>query len=209
MTTGPMTTGPVEAAWIDTALASIEAAFHSAEGMAYLGEDVTMIQHQLQAAALAVDSTAADELVVAALLHDIGHMVGGDDATSASDALDADRDAHHDAEGARWLSRWFGPDVVEPVRLHVAAKRFLVATEPEYAAKLSDASTHTLRLQGGPMSDVEVAEFEALTFARAAIALRRFDEAAKDPSTEAPGFGAHREILMRVLHRDATRRSLA
>ena len=105
-----MTTGPVEAEWIDTALASIEGAFHSAEGMAYLGEDVTMIQHQLQAAALAVDSTAADELVVAALLHDIGHMVGGDDATNA---LDADRDAHHDAEGARWLSRWFGPDVVE------------------------------------------------------------------------------------------------
>lgn len=182
----------------DEALETIERAFLSAAGMAYLGEDVTMIEHQLQAAALA--GGCADALVVAALLHDIGHIIGREEGEAdATDALADDRDAHHDATGARWLSRWFGPAVTEPVRLHVAAKRYLVATESDYAAKLSEASVHTLRLQGGPMSPQEVAAFEALDYARDAIALRRFDEAAKDGSKHAPGFDTHRDLLLRVM----------
>ena len=198
----------INSEWVDTALDSIERAFLSAEGMAYLGEDVTMVQHQLQAAALAGGSS--DEFVVAALLHDVGHMLGRDDGgMDATAAMAEDRDAHHDASGARWLSRWFGREVTEPVRLHVAAKRFLVSTEPDYAAKLSEASVHTLRLQGGPMSPAEIAEFEGLDFASQAVALRRLDEAAKDASTDAPGLEAHREILLRVLHREAMRRSVA
>ena len=193
---------------VDEALESIERTFLSADGMAYLGEDVSMIQHQLQAAALAVGST--DELVVAALLHDIGHMVAREDGgADAAAALADDRDAHHDSIGGRWLSRWFGPEVVEPVRLHVAAKRFLVATEPDYAARLSEASVHTLRLQGGPMSATEVEAFAGLAGSTDAIALRRFDEAAKDGSKDAPGFGTHRDLLIRVLHREVLRRSLA
>jgi gamma-butyrobetaine dioxygenase len=110
-----------------------------------------------------------------------------------------DRDAHHDASAARWLSRWFGPDVTEPVRLHVAAKRFLVATEPDYAARLSAASVHTLRLQGGPMAPDEARDFAAHQFALDAVALRRLDEAAKDGSKDAPGFDTHRDLLARVL----------
>jgi gamma-butyrobetaine dioxygenase len=175
------------------ALASIERTFLSAEGMAYLGEDVTMIQHQLQAAALATG--ASDALVVAGLLHDIGHMLASDEGEAD------DRDAHHDSTGARWLSRWLGPEVTEPVRLHVAAKRFLVATEQDYAAKLSEASTHTLRLQGGPMSPQQVGEFAALDYSRDAVALRRFDDAAKDASKDAPGFDTYRDLLARVLTR--------
>jgi gamma-butyrobetaine dioxygenase len=183
---------------VDEALATIERTFYSAEGMAYLGEDVTMIQHQLQAAALA--SGCPDALVVAALLHDIGHVIGHDEGQpSAEQAMIDDRDAHHDASGARWLSRWFGPDVTEPVRVHVAAKRYLVATEPGYAAKLSDASVHTLRLQGGPMSPQQAREFAALPYALDAVALRRLDEAAKDGSKESPGLDAHRDALRRVL----------
>jgi gamma-butyrobetaine dioxygenase len=186
---------------VDEALETIERAFLSAEGMAYLGEDVTMIQHQLQAAALAVG--CSDALVAAALLHDIGHMLGREEGEAdAAEALARDRDAHHDAIGARWLSRWFGPDVTEPVRLHVAAKRFLVATEPDYAAKLSEASVHTLRLQGGPMSSQEVSDFEVLDFSNDAVALRRLDDAAKDASQDAPGFDTHRDLLARVLTRD-------
>lgn len=182
---------------VDEALESIERTFLSAGGMAYLGEDVTMIQHQLQAAALAIG--CSDAFVVAALLHDIGHMIGPEeDGVDAAEALADDRDAHHDATGARWLSRWFGRDVTEPVRLHVAAKRYLVATEPDYAAKLSEASVHTLRLQGGPMSPQEVGEFEALPYAPDAVALRRLDEAAKDASTDAPAFDTHRDLLVRV-----------
>jgi gamma-butyrobetaine dioxygenase len=185
---------------IEEALDTIERTFYSAEGLAYLGEDVTMIQHQLQAAALA--SGCADALVVAALLHDIGHVIGrGEGEPDAAAAMMDDRDAHHDSSGARWLSRWFGPEVTEPVRLHVAAKRYLVATEPGYAATLSEASVHTLRLQGGPMSAQQACEFEALPYARDAVTLRRLDEAAKDGSKEAPGLDAHRNVLRRVLAR--------
>ena len=194
--------------WIDAAMDSIERTVVSAEAMAYLGESVTMMQHQLQAAALAAGSD--DEFVVAALLHDVGHMIGRHEGgADAAEALAADRDAHHDAAGARWLSQWFGPAVTEPVRLHVAAKRFLVSTEPGYAARLSDASTRTLRLQGGPMSAREVSAFEGLDHAREALALRRIDEAAKDGSKKALEFASQRDLLVRVLHREARRRSLA
>jgi gamma-butyrobetaine dioxygenase len=182
---------------VDDAVESIEGVFLSADGMVYLGEKVTMIQHQLQAAALARGSS--DSLVAAALLHDIGHMLGREGG--ATEALADDRDAHHDSIGARWLARWFRPDVTEPVRLHVAAKRYLVATEPGYASKLSAASVHTLRLQGGPMSPTEVREFDALEFAHDAVTLRRFDEAAKDPNHEAPGFDTYRDLLARLIER--------
>ncbi|MEP7201275.1 MAG: HD domain-containing protein [Ilumatobacteraceae bacterium] len=183
---------------VDEALATIEQTFYSAEGMAYLGEDVTMIQHQLQAAALAVG--CSDALVVSALLHDIGHVIGRQEGEAdATEALADERDAHHDSTGARWLAQWFGPDVTEPVRLHVAAKRYLVATEPDYAVKLSEASVHTLQLQGGPMSAKEVEEFEALQYAQEAVALRRLDEAAKDGSRDAPDVDAYRDLLVRVL----------
>lgn len=182
------------------ALHAIELAFNSAEGMAYLGEDVTMIQHQLQAGALA--KGCHDALVVAALLHDIGHVIGREEGEpDAATALVDERDAHHDVAGSRWLSRWFELDVTEPVRLHVAAKRYLVATEPGYAAQLSDASVHTLRLQGGPMSMDEARDFEGLPYARDAVALRRLDEAAKDPSRQVCGFDSYRDLLVRVLAR--------
>lgn len=182
----------------DEALWVIEQAFNSAEGMAYLGEEVTMIQHQLQAGALA--EGCRDSFVVAALLHDIGHVIGHHEGEfDASAALADQRDAHHDAVGARWLSRWFGPDVTEPVRLHVAAKRYLVSIEPGYAAKLSEASVHTLRLQGGAMTVQEAQEFEELPYAHDAVALRRLDEAAKDASKDARALHTYRDLLMRVL----------
>ena len=186
----------MNASAVDAAIAAIDTLFTSSEGMAYLGEDVTMIEHQLQAGALAACSGASDALVVAALLHDVGHMVGEQDAAVAM----ADNvDAHHDVVGARWLAHWFGPDVTEPVRLHVAAKRYLVTAEPDYAARLSAASVHTLRLQGGPMSVAETAEFVALPHAAGAIALRRFDEAAKDAAISAPPLATHHDLLARVL----------
>ena len=192
----------------DRVLAALDAAFASSEGMAYLGEDITMIEHQLQAGALAAASGAADALVVASLLHDVGHMVGkrvGE--RNAADALAADTDAHHDASGARWLAQWFGPEVTEPVRLHVAAKRYLVATETDYAERLSTASLHTLRLQGGPMSAEEIAAFEADPHSAAAVALRRFDEAAKDASVAAPPLATYCERIRSVLSGGSRRRS--
>jgi gamma-butyrobetaine dioxygenase len=183
---------PVDAAPA-AAIEAIERLFASAGATAYLGEDVTIADHQLQAGALALREGCEQAIAVAALVHDVGHMV----RHRSDDRVDAD----HDRIGADWLAEWFGPDVTEPVRLHVAAKRYLVATEVDYAAMLSPASVDTLALQGGPMSPTERAAFEARPYAAAAVILRRLDDAAKDPAIVAPQIGDHRDLLRRVLTR--------
>ncbi len=131
--------------------------------------------HALQAAWLAEQAGCAPALIAAALVHDIGHMVhdlGEDPAAEGIDDL-------HEERGAAWLGERFIPAVTEPVRLHVAAKRYLCATEPSYFARLSPDSVRSLALQGGPMAAEEVTAFEALAHHAAAVQLRRFDEAAK------------------------------
>ena len=103
--------------------------------------------------------------------------------------------------GAAWLARWFGPAVTEPVRLHVAAKRYLCAAEPGYFALLSPASVYTLSLQGGPMTPAEAAAFASGPCAADAVAVRRWDDAAKDPAADVPGFDAYRPLLGALLAR--------
>lgn len=137
--------------------------------------DVNQLQHALQAALLAEQAGCDAALVTAALLHDIGHMVHGLGENPADEGID-DR---HEELGRAYLAPLFGPEVTEPVRLHVPAKRFLCATEPDYFARLSADSVLSLKLQGGPMSADQVAAFRALPHAEAAVRLRRFDEAAK------------------------------
>ncbi len=137
--------------------------------------DVNQLQHALQAALLAEQSCCDAALVTAALLHDIGHMVHELGENPAEEGVD-DR---HEELGHAYLAALFGPEVTEPVRLHVPAKRYLCATEPDYFAKLSADSVLSLKLQGGPMSSDEVATFRASPHADAAVRLRRFDEAAK------------------------------
>ncbi len=141
-------------------------------------------QHALQAALLAEQEDAGAALVTAALLHDIGHMVHD----LGHNPADAGIDDRHEELGHDWLVRWFGPEVTEPVRLHVAAKRYLCAVDPTYFAKLSPDSVKSLALQGGPMSPAEVAEFEALEEHEAAVRLRRWDEAAKVKDLPTPDF---------------------
>mgnify|MGYP003889055559 CR=1 FL=1 len=131
--------------------------------------------HALQAALLAEAAGCDAALITAALLHDIGHMVHDLGDNPAAEGID-DR---HEERGYDYLSLQFGPEVSEPVRLHVAAKRFLCATEPDYFARLSQDSVLSLSLQGGPMSAAEVDAFRALPHAEAAVQLRRFDEGAK------------------------------
>jgi phosphonate degradation associated HDIG domain protein len=131
--------------------------------------------HALQAALLAEQAGCDAALISAALLHDIGHMVHDLGEDPAGKGID-DR---HEELAATWLARWFGAEVTEPVRLHVAAKRFLCAIEPDYFAKLSPDSVRSLALQGGPMSDTECEGYRANPHAEAATSLRRFDEAAK------------------------------
>lgn len=137
--------------------------------------DVNQLQHALQAAMLAEQAGGDAALITAALLHDIGHMVHGLGENPAEDGVDD----HHEALGHAFLCQHFESDVTEPVRLHVAAKRCLCATEPDYAALLSPDSVLSLRLQGGPMSSAEVAAFRTEPGADAAVHLRRFDDQAK------------------------------
>jgi gamma-butyrobetaine dioxygenase len=153
----------------------------------YLGEEVTMGVHMRQAAALAEMAGADGALVAAALLHDIGH-------------LRHESDSRHGAAGALWLSQWFGAAVTEPVRLHVTAKRYLCATEPGYFERLSAESVRTLSLQGGAMDAGEVAAFGAQPYAQDAVAVRRWDDEAKDPAVIPPEF-AHFEPLLASLIR--------
>ena len=137
--------------------------------------DVTQRQHALQAAWLAEQNDCSDSLITASLLHDIGHLVhdlGDNPAEAGVDDL-------HEERGHRFLMAWFGPEVTEPVRLHVAAKRYLCATEADYHDKLSPDSVLSLSLQGGPMSAAEVATFDTMPHSAASVRLRRFDEQAK------------------------------
>lgn len=162
----------------------------------YLGESVSQAQHMLQAAALAERDGAAPELVVASLLHDVGHFTG---PLSGADLMGG-TDNRHSHVAADWLSGWFGPAVTEPIRLHVAAKRYLCAVDPAYGAQLSPASAYTLEVQGGPMDREEVAAFEAEPYADDAVRLRRWDDAAKDPTLPVPAFD-HYEQLIALLAR--------
>jgi gamma-butyrobetaine dioxygenase len=160
-------------------------------GRDYLGEEVSVAAHMLQAGDLARKAGAPDALVAAGLLHDVGHFTG---AVSGRELM-AGTDNHHDDAGARWLAGWFGAEVTEPVRLHVLAKRYLCTVEPSYFDVLSEASVYTLKLQGGRMSADEVAEFEANPYHRDAVAVRRWDDEAKDPNAETPDYAEFVPIL--------------
>jgi [1-hydroxy-2-(trimethylamino)ethyl]phosphonate dioxygenase len=144
--------------------------------------DITQRQHALQSAWLAERQGCPEPLIVASLLHDIGHMVHDLGVDPAQSGID-DR---HEELGHAFLAPWFGPEVTEPVRLHVAAKRYLCATEDDYFGRLSKDSVLSLSLQGGPMSSVEVAAFDTLPGSAAAVQLRRFDEQAKVRNLETP-----------------------
>jgi predicted HD phosphohydrolase len=152
---------------------------------------VNQLMHAVQAGALARQFNHPPTLVVAALLHDLGHMVHALGEHPAAAGID-DR---HEEVGARWLACYFGPDVVEPVRLHVAAKRYLCATEADYFGQLSDDSIESLALQGGPMTAEEIHRFETAPFWREAVSLRRLDEAAKDPNGPLPPFASFRDDI--------------
>jgi phosphonate degradation associated HDIG domain protein len=157
----------------------------------YFGESISMAEHSLQAAYFAQAQGAPPGLVVAALLHDIGHLV----VEVPSDLADWTEDAHHERVGGRWLAERFRPEVSEPVRLHVPAKRYLLATDAEYFAKLSPPSVITLKLQGGPMKAHEVAQFETERFYRDAVRVRQWDDQGKVAGLKTPGLADYRALI--------------
>ena len=161
----------------------------------YIGEPVTIAEHMLQTAALARDDDAPAGLVAAALLHDYGHLLTGLPEDSALHGVDT----QHEELGFAFLESQFPPEVTEPIRLHVAAKRYLVAVDESYRGELSPASVLSLELQGGPMSPEEVAEFERGGHTEAACRLRRYDDAGKDPSADVPPLESYRPLLKSLL----------
>ena len=160
----------------------------------YLGEPVTQLEHALQTAHLAAQDSASVTLVVAALLHDIGHILtpGDDPALRGIDGL-------HEERGYAWLARHFGAEVTEPVRLHVLAKRYLCSTDGAYFDTLSPASVRSLELQGGRLTTDEIARFEENPFSKDAVRLRRWDDAAKEPAKRVPGVERYVEALRSVV----------
>ncbi len=159
---------------------------------AYYGEQVTQLEHALQAAHLAGEAGADEETVLAALLHDIGHVLDRGHLHEDLGVID------HDEQGAAWLrERGFSERLVQLVAGHVAAKRFLVATNPHYGGRLSSSSVRTLELQGGPMSPEEVAAFEGDPLMKEKLRMRSWDEQAKEPGAAVAQLDSYREMLER------------
>jgi predicted HD phosphohydrolase len=156
---------------------------------------INQLAHAVQSAHHARSQGLKASVVVAALLHDMGHMVHQLGEHPAAMGIDD----QHEVIGANWLERYFGDDVTEPIRLHVAAKRYLCTVEDDYFGKLSKDSIESLALQGGQMSALEMADFQASAYWEDAVALRRIDEIAKDPKGAMPPFEEFSPEILSVL----------
>lgn len=141
------------------------------------GEAVTERMHAVQCGQLAQERCCSPALVAACFLHDIGHLLHG----LGEDVAERGVDAQHEDHGEAWLRAYFPPEVTEPVRLHVESKRYLAAVDEAYYEALSEASQRSLMLQGGPMSEAEIAAFEAGEHYEDAVQLRRIDDMGKEP----------------------------
>lgn len=157
-----------------TRLSNLEDIEHlyATHGALNYGEDVTQIEHALQSAALAETDGGEPSLIIAALLHDIGHLFEKEEEVFT-------RDHRHEVAGSRALAGLFSEAVCQPIALHVAAKRYLCFTEPQYFQALSVASRRSLALQGGSFNAAEAASFERQSYWCEAVALRRFDDMGK------------------------------
>jgi predicted HD phosphohydrolase len=161
-----------------------------------------MGEHMLQGATLAERAGRPKEIIAAALLHDIGHFT----SEFGTFSMDDTEDRHHEDAGAEILDQFFPSVITDCVRYHVAAKRYLCATKPEYFSRLSEASIHSLNLQGGPMSDEEVAQFRKNPNLEDIIAVRYLDEAGKIAGMETPDFWHFAPLLQEIVdqHTSAT-----
>ncbi len=169
--------------------------FERRGGEEYLGEPVTMAEHMLQGATLAQQDGKSDLIIVSTLLHDIGHFT----SEFGMFRMDDTEDRHHEDAGAVILQEFFPTLVTDCVRFHVAAKRYLCATDPSYFDNLSEASVHSLNLQGGPMSKAEVRTFEANPNLKEIVAVRYLDDAGKHPNMKTPPFSHFAPMVQRIV----------
>jgi phosphonate degradation associated HDIG domain protein len=175
-------------------IGDIERLFADHGHIAYSGEGVTQLEHALQSARRAEEAQADAALVTAALLHDLGHLLNPQGATPTERGIDD----QHQYFAIPFLRPVFPAAVVEAIRLHVDAKRALCALEPDYHAALSQDSKRSLALQGGIFSPEQAEAFLAKPFAREAMRVRRWDDAAKVPGEQTPGLGHYLEIAARI-----------
>lgn len=161
----------------------------------YALDKMSHTEHAMQAALLAEEQGAPQSLVVAALVHDVGHFL----EPWPRDIADLGTNHRHEELGAAWLARGFGPEVTEPVRLHVAAKRYLCAVDEDYLDTLSPSSLRSLELQSGPMGRSEADRFEREVYFDEALKLRRIDEAARQPGIALPDIQEFRGLLDSML----------
>ena len=166
-------------------------------GSGRYGEDLSLERHMLQSAALAQSLGAPGNVVVAALLHDIGYFLHADGEASVQEG----RDIQHEALGAAWLSQAFDEDVTAPIAMHVDAKRYLCAVEPDYFDQLSHESRRSLVVQGGIMGEEEAAAFAKAPGFEAALILRRCDDGGKDVSMSTQDLEHYRGLLTAHLRR--------
>lgn len=166
-------------------------AVYAEKGHRHYGENVSELEHALQSAEFARQFGESDAVVLACLLHDYGHLLHDLGETVANDGIDA----RHEELGATLLREQFPPEIVEPVRLHVAAKRYLCGKDRTYLEGLSPSSRLSLQLQGGPMSEEELRKFEAHPHYDAAVRVRRYDDMGKVPGMKTPGLEAYRELI--------------
>lgn len=185
----------------NTIVAFLADIFERRGGEEYLGEPVTMAEHMLQGAHLAEQQGESEEIIVATLLHDIGHFTSEFGTFSMEDT----HDKHHEEAGAEILEQFLPSIVTDCVRHHVAAKRYICATDPAYFGQLSVASIHSLKLQGGPMNADEVAAFETHPNVRDIVKVRYLDDAGKVAGMVTPGFSHYAPMVQRVV--DANLRS--
>ena len=177
-------------------LADIDGLFRKHGHIEYSGEGVTQLEHALQAAQLAENEGASDELVTAAFLHDLGHMLNLQGDTPTARGIDD----QHQYFAIPFLRPLFTPAVIEAIRLHVDAKRALCAMEPEYYEALSEDSKRSLTLQGGIFSKAEAGAFMAKPHAADAVRVRRWDDAAKSPGLATPPLSHYLAIAARCAH---------
>lgn len=155
-------------------------------------EVVTQESHAVQAAWLAERAGEQSEVILAALLHDIGHLLLQEEEV---DELHSPRDHVHEVLGANYLSDFYTDAVVQPVALHVEAKRWLCATDASYMSMLSPASARSLELQGGPFTDTEIQEFQSNMYWETAVSLRKWDDLAKDSSFSGHSITHYQDLL--------------